>query len=86
MYKTNDEIREDYGDEIILFEEPSYSTALIGISTDNRAIYDYDLMVQFLMETDKCSEEDAKEYIDFNTINTLGFEGFPVVLYKSVNF
>ena len=28
----------------------SYDTALIGVSNDNRAIYDYDLMIEWLIE------------------------------------
>lgn len=81
MYKTNDEIREDYGNEIILFEEPSFASAFIGISSDNRAVYDYDLMVQFLHFEENCTPDEARDAIDYQTINSLGFEGSPIVLY-----
>lgn len=39
----------------------SYDTALIGVAHDDRAIYDYDLMVEWLVEHDSFSEEEAVE-------------------------
>ena len=35
-------------EEVVLFENYDYSTAFIGISNDNKAIYDYDLMIEYL--------------------------------------
>lgn len=35
----------------------SYDTALIGVSHDDRAIYDYDLMVEWLMEEEDFTED-----------------------------
>lgn len=34
---------EGYEDTVV-FENPSYDTAIIGVSYDGRAIYDYELM------------------------------------------
>lgn len=70
---TIDEINE-YADsieeEIIIFSNPSYDNAILGISTDNRVIYDYELMIKDLMEKDKISYEDAKDFIQYNTLNS----------------
>ena len=61
----------------------SYDTALIGVSHDDRAIYDYDLMVQWLVNEEGLSEEEAVEWIDYNTIRALPYDSSgPIVLYR----
>ena len=62
----------------------SYDTALIGVSHDDRAIYDYDLMVEWLMEEEDFTEEEAVEWIDYNTIRALPYMGEdgPIVLHR----
>ncbi len=69
-------------EESIVFENPDYVTAIIGVSEDDRVIYDYDKMVEFLMKTDDMSYEDACEFIDFNTIRALPYMGdkAPIVM------
>lgn len=45
---TIDEVN-DYADvnevDMLLFSNPDFPNAIIGISSDDRVIYDYDLMV-----------------------------------------
>ena len=62
----------------------SYDTALIGVSHDDRAIYDYDLMVEWLMEDQGFTEEEAVDWIDYNTIRALSYMGAdgPIVLHR----
>ena len=64
--------------------DSSYDTALIGVSHDDRAIYDYDLMVEWLMEEEDFTEEEAVEWIDYNTIRALPYMGEdgPIVLHR----
>lgn len=64
----------------------SYDDALVGISDDNRAIYDYDLMVEWLINTEGFSEEEAMEWIDYNTIRALPYfgEGAPIILHRLI--
>ena len=61
----------------------SYDDALIGVTEDNRAVYDYDKMVCWLMETEHFSEEEAIEWIDYNTLRALPYfgEDGPIVIY-----
>lgn len=86
--RTVDQIIEDNGYdlddcEIIVFRDPDYATALIGISSDNRAIYDYDKMVGYLMKYEDMDEEEAADFISYNTIRSLSyiFGNAPIVLY-----
>ena len=62
----------------------SYDTALIGVSHDNRAVYDYDLMVQWLVENEGFTDLEAAEWIDYNTICCLDYmgHGAPIVLHR----
>ena len=62
----------------------SYDDALIGISEDNRAIYDYELMIEWLMTEEDFTYEDAIEWIDFNTIRALSYigEDAPIIMHK----
>lgn len=82
---NNREILCDMGyDESIVFENPDYDSAIIGISDDGRVIYDYDLMIAHLMDVDDMTEMDAADFIDYNTIRSIPYAGeyAPIVMYK----
>lgn len=69
---------------MIVFDNPSYETAIVGydIHTD-RIIYDYQLMIDYLIENEQMSEEEAVEFIDFNTIRSLDYiENAPIILNR----
>ena len=87
--KTNDEIRKYLTDdlgydedfEFTLFEDPDYAPAFIGITSDDRAVYDRNLMVKALMESDNMSEEDALEFLEYNTLRALPYiPNAPVIM------
>lgn len=73
---------EDQEIEVKVFESPSYKTAIIGISYDNRIIYDYDLMIEDLMKEENLSYEDALDFLEYNTLRTLSYMGIdaPIIL------
>ena len=70
-------------EDVIYLTNYSYDDALIGISDDNRAVYDYDKMVKWLMEDEGFTEEEAIEWIDYNTIRALPYMGekAPIIMY-----
>lgn len=80
------ELLEDMGYEgTMCFENPDYSRAIEGITTDGRLVYNYDKMVAQLMEDENMSEDDAMEFIDFNTIGSLNYSSeklYPIVMYN----
>lgn len=71
-------------EDVIIFSGDSYDDALIGVSEDGRAIYDFDLMVEWLMEHDDMDETTAIEWIEYNTIRSLPYVGdkAPIIMYK----
>lgn len=70
--------------ESIIFESPSYDEALIGITIDGRAVYDYNLMVEELSKEDDMDYESAVEFIDYNTLGVLPFSEskYPIILQE----
>ena len=71
-------------ENVIVFANDDFEDALIGISDDNRAIYDFDLMVEWLMKQDNMDETEAVEFIEYNTIRALPYvgDGAPIIMYK----
>ena len=70
-------------EDVVLFEYFSYDDALIGVTEDGRAVYDYDKMVKWLIKTQDFSLDDAIEWIDYNTIRALLYAGenAPIIMY-----
>ena len=70
-------------EDVVLLENYSYDGALIGVTEDNRAVYDFDKMVIWLVETEGFTEEDAVEWIEYNTIRALPYFGpeAPIIMY-----
>ena len=63
-------------EDTILFENPNYESALIGYDViSGRAIYSYNLMIEHLMTVDGMSEEDAIEFIEYNTVRAIPYMG-----------
>ena len=68
----------------IVFENPDYDDAIIGVSSDDRVVYDYDKMIEYLMLEDGMSMEEAQDFIDYNTLRALPYAGNcgPIVVYN----
>ena len=66
----------------------SYDDALIGVSSDNRAIYNFELMIEWLIENEGFSMDEAIEWIELNTIRALGYlgENSPIIMYPLERF
>ena len=71
------------GYEGVKFFANSYDDALIGVSDDGRAIYDYEKMIEWLMDEENWSDEEAVEWIEANTLRALPYlgEGAPIIMY-----
>lgn len=59
------------------FEE-IYNDAIIGISQGDEVIYDYDLMVDCLMQRENMDEEEACDYINYQ----MSFGEYPKPIIK----
>lgn len=81
---VREKLEEEGYQDVVIFENYSYDSAFIGVSSEGRAVYDFDLMVKWLMDTEGFSETDAIEWIEYNTLRALPyFDGAaPIVLYR----
>ena len=70
-------------EDAVVLETPDFADAVVGASDDGRVVYDYERMVRSLMRKDGMDEEEAREYIDYNTIRALPYMGdkAPIVVY-----
>ena len=66
-----------------MLSNPSYDDALIGVTEDGRAVYDYERMVEWLVEEDGFTQDEAVEWISYNTIRALPYAGpmAPIVMF-----
>ena len=74
---------EEHGyEDVVIFDNPSYNNAFIGITTDFRAVYDYDKMVECLLEEyPEWTEEEALDFIEYNTIRATGYiKNSPIIM------
>lgn len=71
-------------EDVMVLSNYSYDDALIGVTEDNRAVYDFDLMVEWLMQHEGFSYEDAVEWIEYNTLRALPYAGetAPIIMYR----
>lgn len=70
-------------EDVMIFENPSYDDALIGVSTDNRAIYDYGLMMEWLQNNYEWDYDESVEWIEYNTIRALPYyPNAPIVIRR----
>lgn len=90
MFKDVKELKDllnelEYKDTVV-FENPSYLKAIIGLSDDGALCYSYEKMIECLMEEDGMDYEGAMEFIDYNTIRALPYASSmgvrPVVVYN----
>ena len=81
--KAADKLSEWGYEGVVIFDNPSYDDALIGITTDARAVYDYELMVEWLFKNYGWSREDAVEWIEYNTLRAMLYRAnAPIVIQR----
>ena len=82
--KASDILLDNGYEDVKIFENYSYDTALIGVTEDNRAVYSYEKMVEWLVETEHMEVMDAIEWIDYNTLRAVPYFGAdaPIVMYE----
>lgn len=72
----------------IIFENPGYLDAIIGISENGRVIYSYQKMVHYLMTQNEMSAEDASKFINIKVLEPLLDTDMnsPIVMNEINNF
>lgn len=83
---TDKELLADNGyEDVVVFENFSYDGCLIGVTSDNRAIYSFSKMVEWLIKNEEFTEEEAVEWIDYNTIRACNYiKEAPIVMFDLI--
>lgn len=71
-------------EDSVVLDTPDYITAFIGITDDDRVVYSYNRMVEYLMAEDGMSYEDAADFVGYATMRALPYAGekAPIILYE----
>ena len=72
-------------EDSIVYENPDFDSAIIGYDAINhRVIYDFEKMVEHLMNKDEMDYEEAVEFIEYNTLRATPYMGekAPIVLHS----
>jgi hypothetical protein len=72
---VNQEIRNKLPPDAVIFINQAYDNSIIGTTFDGRAIYDFDKMVQELMADEGWTEEEAVDWVEYNTFRALPYGG-----------
>ena len=67
-------------DDVIVFSNPDYTEALIALTDDYNAVYDYELMLEWLIKHENMDLEEAADFISYNDSFYYG-EHYPVIYY-----
>lgn len=70
--------------ESIIFSNPSYNSSIIGVTTDGRAVYDFNLMIKEFATESNVTDEEAVEFIEYNTLGSLpqAETKYPIIIYN----
>ena len=69
-------------EDVVFFINYSYDDALIGVTDDNRAVYDYNKMVEWLVKEHNFTDEEAIDWINFNTLRSLPYiDNAPIIMF-----
>lgn len=68
-------------EDVILYSDPDYADAFVGITQDNRAVYSFDKMVEHLVKKDNMTKTEALEFIGYNTLGAYVSDLQPIVVF-----
>jgi len=82
------ELRSELPEDALVFDNLAYDKAIIGVTTDDRVVYDYDKMLEDLVASEGFTLEEAIEWIDYNTVGILPYsdDNRPIVMYPIARY
>ena len=83
---TRDEIAE-FNEELLMLDPSYFDKAIVGVVTNVKTqavCYDVNKIIKILMKEDKMTEEEAREYFEFNILGAWVGEYTPMYLEKSL--
>lgn len=70
-------------EDLVLLEPRQYlDDAIVGLSHDNKVIYDYNKLIECFKKGEGWTDEEAIEWVDYNTLRALPYEhNSPIILF-----
>ena len=79
---NRDEMVDEHGADLLFLSEDFFDAAIVGVTQSSQVVYDMELMVDLFSTNNDCTEEEAMEYLDFNTWCAYVGELTPVFITK----
>lgn len=78
-----EEYAKEQDQEIIMLDSPYFDKSVVGVTEDGRLVYDFDKMVKEYRKDERCSELDAIEFLEYNTLRAIPYmgEGAPIIVH-----
>lgn len=74
---------EDRGyDDVIILGDAYTEKALLGISSDRRAVYDFDTLLELYVTEEGWTQDEAIEWIDINILGSKMDGKEPIIVFK----
>ena len=80
----NEEVRRELPDDAVVFNNYAYDNSIIGTTTDGRVVYSYEQMIEELAQEEGISREEARDWIEYNTIRALPYIDNAPVIVESI--
>ena len=78
---TRQDLIDNGKEDVVVFENPDFDGCIIGVTTDNQAVYSLAQMVDWFVKSNGGSASEALEFIEANTLRALPYvENAPIVL------
>ena len=61
------ELADKHGDELLFLSEDYFDQAIVGVSNEDRVVYDMDKMIELSCKANDWEIDEAIEYLEFNT-------------------
>ena len=81
-----EELCEHYGDDLLFAD--NFDDAIIGVACGHdsgKVVYSNEKMIQILINENKCTYEEAIEYLEFNTFGAYVGEQTPIYVWRRSN-
>lgn len=69
-------------DDIIILGDAYTEKALLGISSDRRAVYDFDTLLELYVTEEGWTQDEAIEWIDINILGSKIDGKEPIIVFK----
>ena len=79
---TRDELVQEHGMDLLFLSEDFFDDAIVGVTQSSQVVYDMDVKIDLFATYNECTEEEAIEYLDFNTFCAYAGDLTPVFITK----